>query len=535
MRPTTGTALGGRYRLDRLIAVGGMGEVWVGHDLSLRRSVAVKVLRTEFAGDPGFLERFRTEARNAASLTHPNIAATYDYGEQSGSSYLVMELVDGEPLSDLLEREPVLPEARLLPVLAQTARALDAAHAVGVVHRDVKPGNILLGPGGRVKITDFGVSTAPDQAPMTATGMVMGTAQYLSPEQAVGRPATALSDLYSLGVVAYEALAGKRPFTGPTAVDIAVAHVNDPVPPLPPHVSRPVADVVRRLLAKDPADRPASAGALARTLDALAGHTPPDGVPDVAPATAAPSAPPAAPSAAHPAQAAARGAASGAPRPTLPPAHAPASRPPSPAPRAPSPAPRPPSPAPRPPSPASSAPSAASVDARRVPGTSVPAAAAPLTGGPPPRTPRAARSVTPGRRRPGPHRPGGGRHPGCSCLGTCPDPRHGRHGGARVVVSGWPARARAHVRRDAGAHVDHHGSAVRPAGPLELAARRPRRAPRRPPGRVAHGRRRRHRRGRRRHGGRAAGDSRARCPRRRWDDRARCAAEKSGGADTLNP
>ncbi len=161
MRPTTGTALGGRYRLDRLIAVGGMGEVWVAHDLSLRRDVAVKVLREEFAGDPGFLERFRTEARNAASLSHPNIAATHDYGEQDGSSYLVMELVTGEPLSDLLEREPVLPERRLLPVLAQTARALHAAHGAGVVHRDVKPGNILLGPGGRVKITDFGVSTAP--------------------------------------------------------------------------------------------------------------------------------------------------------------------------------------------------------------------------------------------------------------------------------------------------------------------------------------------------------------------------------------
>ena len=179
-----------------------------------------------------------------------------------------MELVDGEPLSDLLERQPVLPESRLLPVLAQTARALHAAHLAGVVHRDVKPGNILLGPGGRVKITDFGVSTAPDQAPMTATGMVMGTAQYLSPEQAVGRPATARSDLYSLGVVAYEALAGRRPFTGPSAVDIAVAHVNDPVPPLPAVVSPPVAALVMRLLAKDPADRPPSAGALARALDA---------------------------------------------------------------------------------------------------------------------------------------------------------------------------------------------------------------------------------------------------------------------------
>ena len=197
----------------------------------------------EFAGDRSFLERFRTEARNSAALSHGNIAALYDYGEQDGSAYLVQELVVGEPLSDLLEREPVLEPRRLLPILAQTARALHAAHEAGVVHRDVKPGNILIGRGNRVKITDFGVSLAQDQPTMTATGMVMGTAQYLSPEQAVGRPATPLSDLYSLGVVAYEALAGKRPFTGPTAVDIAVAHVNDPVPPLPTSVDRHLAEL----------------------------------------------------------------------------------------------------------------------------------------------------------------------------------------------------------------------------------------------------------------------------------------------------
>ncbi|WP_407345102.1 protein kinase domain-containing protein [Pengzhenrongella phosphoraccumulans] len=238
MKPVTGLALGERYRLDHRIAVGGMGEVWSAHDVALARDVAVKVLRDEFAGDAGFLERFRTEARNSASLQHPNIAAVYDYGEQDGSAYLVMELVVGEPMSDLLERQPVLSARQLLPILAQTARALHAAHVAGVVHRDVKPGNILLGHSGRVKITDFGVSRAVNQAPMTATGMVMGTAQYLSPEQAVGRPATAASDLYSLGIIAYEALVGHRPFTGPTAVDIAVAHVNTPVPRCPPRSTR---------------------------------------------------------------------------------------------------------------------------------------------------------------------------------------------------------------------------------------------------------------------------------------------------------
>lgn len=279
MKTASGLLLGERYRLVRQIAVGGMGEVWEGYDDALARPVAVKVLRSEFAGDRGFLERFRTEARNSASLSHPNIAQLFDYGEQEGSGFLVMELVVGEPLSDLLEREPVLPTRRLLPILAQTARALHAAHLAGVVHRDVKPGNILLGRGGRVKITDFGVSLARNQVNMTATGMVMGTAQYLSPEQAVGKPATPLSDLYSLGIIAYEALVGHRPFTGPTAVDIAVAHVNNPVPPLPSSVDKQLAALVIRLLSKEPTARPASGEELAQLLDKMVPRTPPSGIP----------------------------------------------------------------------------------------------------------------------------------------------------------------------------------------------------------------------------------------------------------------
>lgn len=271
--------MGGRYRLVSRIAVGGMGEVWVAHDDSLARDVAVKVLREEFAGDAGFLERFRTEARNSAGLSHPNIASLYDYGEQDGSGFLVMELVLGEPMSDLLDRQPVLPTRRLLPILAQTARALHAAHVGGVVHRDVKPGNILLARSGQVKITDFGISMAVNQVPMTASGMVMGTAQYLSPEQAIGKAATPASDVYSLGIVAYEALVGNRPFTGPTAVDIAVAHVNTPVPPLPADIDAELADLVMRMLAKDPEQRPRSAASLARQLDDLLDGTPPGGVP----------------------------------------------------------------------------------------------------------------------------------------------------------------------------------------------------------------------------------------------------------------
>jgi len=270
MRPSTGLALGERYRLTRRIAIGGMGEVWVADDGYLGREVAVKVLREEYTGNEDFLRRLRTEARNSAALSHPNIAQMYDYGEQDGAGFLVMELVLGEPLADLLEREPVVAPRKLLPILAATSRGLHHAHLAKVVHRDVKPGNILLEHGGSVKITDFGVSLAANQAPMTATGMVMGTAQYLSPEQAVGQPATAASDLYALGVVAYEATAGKRPFTGSTPVDIAVAHVNAPVPPLPTHVHPGLADVIGRMLEKDPSRRPESAAALAGELESLA-------------------------------------------------------------------------------------------------------------------------------------------------------------------------------------------------------------------------------------------------------------------------
>jgi len=329
MRTAPGLALGERYRLERQIAVGGMGEVWQAYDESLARAVAVKVLREEYAGDAGFLDRFRTEARNSAALSHGNIAALYDYGEQDGSAYLVIELVVGEPLSDVLEREPVLPARRLLPLLAQTARGLHAAHEAGVVHRDVKPGNILIGRGGRVKITDFGVSMARDQPTMTATGMVMGTAQYLSPEQAVGRPATPLSDLYSLGVVAYEALVGRRPFTGPTAVDIAVAHVNDPVPPLPASVDKPLAELVLRLLAKDPARRPQSGEELAVMFDRLAPRTPAEGVPVLIstpprPADRVASAPP--PVAVAPGRAPAAAAAPGAMDRPVPPSYPPRHR-----------------------------------------------------------------------------------------------------------------------------------------------------------------------------------------------------------------
>ena len=275
MALNNGALIADRYRLIRLIATGGMGQVWEATDSRLNRRVAVKVLKSEFSSDPEFLERFRFEARTTAQLNHPGIAGIYDYGETRDSSgdstaYLVMELVNGEPLNAVLARVGRLAVPHALDMLEQTGRALQVAHDAGVVHRDVKPGNILLEHSGTVKITDFGVSVAQNQVPMTATGMVMGTAQYLSPEQAVGQSATGASDIYALGVVAYEATAGRRPFTGRTPVDIAIAHVNAPMPLLPTSVHPGLAETITQMLEKDPAQRIASADQLARHLDMLA-------------------------------------------------------------------------------------------------------------------------------------------------------------------------------------------------------------------------------------------------------------------------
>ncbi len=269
MRPTSGLTFGGRYQLSSRVAIGGMGEVWQATDLVIGRTVALKILKDEYLGDPGFLERFRAEARHAALVNHEGIANVFDYGEEDGSAYLVMELVPGEALSTMIEREHTLPVDKVLDIVAQTANALQAAHAVGLVHRDIKPGNLLITPDGRVKITDFGIARIADQVPLTATGQVMGTVQYLSPEQASGHPASPSTDIYSLGIVAYECLAGRRPFTGESQVAIAMAHINEQPPALPSDVPEPVAALVMSCIAKKPADRPATAANLARAAQAL--------------------------------------------------------------------------------------------------------------------------------------------------------------------------------------------------------------------------------------------------------------------------
>jgi hypothetical protein len=268
--------LAGRYRLEGPVARGGVGEIWRATDLVLGRPVAVKLLRTEYAQHPEVLARFRAEARHAGSVSHPGIAQVYDYGEDgaAASPYLVMELVDGPSLARVLAAGPLTP-ADAMDVLAQAAAGLQAAHAAGLVHRDVKPGNLLVGPSGQVKITDFGIAHAAWSAPITQTGALVGTPAYLAPERIMGGPATPASDLYSLGVVGYQCLTGAVPFEG-MPHEVTGAHWHRTLPPLPPAVPAGVAELVLDLTAKDPAARPASAGEVAaragQLRDALAGR-----------------------------------------------------------------------------------------------------------------------------------------------------------------------------------------------------------------------------------------------------------------------
>jgi tRNA A-37 threonylcarbamoyl transferase component Bud32 len=276
MALSIGSLLADRYEITAPIATGGMGEVWKARDRVLDRVVAAKVLRSEYTGDANFLARFRNEARHTAALTHPNIASVYDYGEtvdDTGSqqlAFLVMEFVEGQPLVTILHEEGALPVDWTLHVIEQSADGLSAAHRGGVIHRDIKPGNLIVRPDGVVKLTDFGIAQARDATPLTRTGMVVGTAQYLSPEQAQGLELTAASDVYSLGVVAYECLTGARPFDGASQVAIALAHINRPPPPLPAHVPPAVRLLVERALAKDPTDRFTDGGAFAEAIRRVA-------------------------------------------------------------------------------------------------------------------------------------------------------------------------------------------------------------------------------------------------------------------------
>jgi serine/threonine-protein kinase len=251
-----------------------VGEVWRARDLRLGRPVAVKVLHGAQA-DPNFRTRFRAEAQHAARLSHPNIAAVFDYGEEAAEDgdeptpFLVMELVEGESLADLLARRGRLGVGRTLSILRQLSSALAAAHEAGVVHRDVKPANVLVRPDGVVKITDFGIAASAASAALTETGQVVGTARYLSPEQARGKRGTPASDVYALGLVGYECLAGRPAFDGPDPVEVAMKQVAEPPPPLPPDVPEQVRGLVGTATAKDPARRLPDGAALRDAVDRL--------------------------------------------------------------------------------------------------------------------------------------------------------------------------------------------------------------------------------------------------------------------------
>lgn len=260
----SGRILGGRYELGASLGAGGMATVWQATDRLLGRQVAVKVLREQYAADPSFLARFQREAWHAASVSDPRLVTVFDSGIDPGAPYIVMELVSGQTLRHVLDQARALPAGQALSIAAEICAALEVAHAAGLVHRDIKPANVLLTSSGQVKILDFGIARMAHSAGLTQTGTLIGTAEYLSPEQAAGQSVGPAADLYAVGCVLYEMLTGAPPFTADSPAGLAYRHVHDQ--PAPPSVRRPglpqpVDELVLRLLAKNPAERPASAAA----------------------------------------------------------------------------------------------------------------------------------------------------------------------------------------------------------------------------------------------------------------------------------
>ncbi|WP_173037152.1 serine/threonine-protein kinase [Phytohabitans flavus] len=278
----SGVSLDDRYRLDERVATGGMGDVWRATDLTLGRTVAVKVLLPSLSADPGFGARFLAESRMLAAVRHPGVVQVYDRGEcelpEGGrATYLVMEFVDGEPLSARISREERLPPAVAMRIVAEAAQALDAVHEGGIVHRDVKPSNLMLRPDGRVVLLDFGVARSAAVTSVTGTNAgVLGTALYMAPEQARRQPVTPATDVYALGAVAYHAIAGHPPFMGDNPVAVAMMHLDTPPPELPADVPPAVRAVVLRALEKEPADRYATGAALASAALSAVGAAPLD-------------------------------------------------------------------------------------------------------------------------------------------------------------------------------------------------------------------------------------------------------------------
>ncbi|MDT0529367.1 protein kinase [Micromonospora sp. DSM 115977] len=265
---TRGLVLSDRYRLDDRVAIGGMGAVWRCTDLMLERAVAVKALLPALSADPEFTARFRAEARMLAALRHPGVVAVHDVGRSvlddgSQVDYLVMEYVDGQPLSSWLRRAGSLDPASTMSVVAQAADALHTAHLAGIVHRDVKPGNLLVKGDGRVVLVDFGIARSGTTAGITAANVMLGTASYMSPEQAANQPVSPATDVYALGAVAYFCLTGQPPFDGDNPLQVALRHLQEEPPPLPPGIPAAVAALVRRAMAKRPGDRFGDAAAMA--------------------------------------------------------------------------------------------------------------------------------------------------------------------------------------------------------------------------------------------------------------------------------
>nr|MBA2372818.1 serine/threonine protein kinase [Chloroflexota bacterium] len=265
-----GTVLGSRYRLIELLGQGGMATIYRALDTQLGREVAVKLLRPEYLRDPDFSARFRYEAQSVASLSHPNIVTVHDYGADASGPFIVMELVDGEDLAAILRRSGALPARQAARIGAAAARALAAAHVKGIVHRDVKPGNVLIARDGQVKVADFGIARAVADVQVTMPGTTLGSVHYFSPEQARGEPTTAASDIYALGIVLYEMLTGSRPWIGDSAASVALARLSGPAPDpvaVRPSVPSSLAAIVRKALAGEPSERFASADSMADALD----------------------------------------------------------------------------------------------------------------------------------------------------------------------------------------------------------------------------------------------------------------------------
>lgn len=274
-----GDLVADRYQLEGRIDGGAMGDVWRGLDTRLNRPVAIKLLHSGLSENPRFRTRFQQEARSVAALQAPGVVGLYDYGEDTTPdgvlSFLVMELVRGKSLSGVLAEEGPMDPRRLLPIIADAADALQAAHEAGIVHRDVKPANMLLSDSGRIKLVDFGIARARGEAGLTETGMVMGTVAYSSPEQLYDKDLTGLADVYSLGIVAYECLSGAPPFGSTNPGAVINGHLHQEPPPLPQHIPQPVVDIVECALQKDPARRFQSAAEFAQACrDVLAGNAP---------------------------------------------------------------------------------------------------------------------------------------------------------------------------------------------------------------------------------------------------------------------